>query len=604
MDEYKVSEVVCKPWCNGNRCPRENRTGGCPYVHNANDRRDAITTKRAAREKAEKAKKLAVEQSKQKAQRVKQQKEYEQLKALNDTKVVNPPKVVKAVNSGVITPPASNAGDLASDETVVQTITLPLSPPPSPVHTNAGSVAPITYAHNNNVSTTNAPTANIPSTNVPAINVPTVTNGVAPTTHIHNNTVNVHTANVPLTEVPTLVNGAWQTRYTTSKEQCKKYLTRRGCSHPKCRYFHDMNARREYIAALDKAAAEQKARKLTSKKVIPASQVTLDTSNNKPKADATYASTAASGIVIAPKVVVPTPPTTPSTADFWGNESGLAIWAKDNLRDRNQVKLLIPYVGLDQVPAEVMNKVKNPTKPVDGRIFQLFTALPGELQNQIWGYAINDSLLAGRQVHIQLYSDEDFDRITTRTSPPSLLHACLESRSLAKLAYEQAFSHPDFVNYYYVPFSFEHDVLYIHTSGAMQLYKLVGLVGGKYTCARVKNVMVSLKEYLGDRSSDKNYWGRYMSYFRNLKSLKLMVGNGFEDLRFHKKSYCQGATFALKHHLLKRFGKNPDKTKPSFADSAPMVRFEVVSAITAHELCIDNLLYQGEGGWGAEKRGW
>ncbi|KAK0120168.1 hypothetical protein ONS95_011574 [Cadophora gregata] len=601
MDVYKVSEVVCRLYSSGNRCPRQNRFGGCPYVHNANDRRDAIAAKRAAREQAEKAKKLAAEKIKQKAQRIKQQKEYSQSKARKSSKGVKAPQTVKTVNSGVITPPASNAGDLTSKESVVQKNTLPLSPPPSPIHPGAGGFGPGSHEYHSNVSITDVHTANVSPTEAS-----TVTNGVAPTKHVHNNNANIRFADAPVTEVYTIVNGAWHTKYTTSKEICKKHLTRRGCSFPKCRYLHDMKTRREYISALDEAAAERKALKIDSKKVMPASHVNLGTSNES-KVDATYGSNGANGVVIAAKVVPPSIPSTRSPTTFWGTESGLAIWAKDNLRDRNQVKLLIAYPGLDQVPAEIMNIVRRSTNPGDGRVFELFTALPGELRNQIWGYAITDALLAGRQVHIQLQSDENesFDRITTRTNPPSLLHACSDSRSLAKLAYEEAFPHPNSPEYYYVPFNFDHDVLYIHTGGvATKLFKLVRLIGGKHTCARVNHVIVSLKEYLGDRSYNKDYWGRYMSYFRNLKSLKLMVGDGFEDLRFHKKSYCHGATHALKHHLFRRYGKNPDTTQPSVADMAPKVTFEVVPAITAHELCIDSLIYMGEGGWGTDNRGW
>lgn len=480
---------------------------------------------------------------------------------------------------------------------VARKITLPQSPPPTPVHTTVGIVAPATHAKDN-FHTTNDPT-----TNVPASRVPTVTNGATPVTHVHDGSINVPIAQVPVTNVPTVVNGVWKTQYTTSKQPCKNYLTRRGCSRPNCRNVHDMNARREYIAGLDKAAAERKALMSTSKKVVAPPQANIDTSNSRPEAVATYASTAAKGMAIDPNVVVSTPPATSSKASFWGTQTGLAIWAKKNLFDRSQLKLLMPYVSIDQVPAEVMEKVRNPNKPVDGRVFQLFSALPGELRNQIWGYAIDDALLEGRRVKIQLHADVDFDRITTRNSPPSLLHTCMESRSLAKLAYEPAFGNPVYFAQYYVPFNFEHDVLYIHTRGAMELCKLAKLMGRR-NCARVKHVMVSLKEYLGDRSVEKNYWGRYMSYFRNLKSLKLVVGIGFEDQLFHKKSYCQGATFVLKEYLLSRYGKSTDKAFPSPADMAPKVDFEFIHAITAHELSIDNLIYQGEGGWGVEKRGW
>lgn len=125
MEEYKVSEVPCQQWCDGYRCPREKRDGGCSFVHNANDRRDAIAARRAAREKAEKANKFAAEQTKQQAQRVKQQKEYDQSKAIKNNKVVhthhktsNAPKAAKSVNSSVVTPPASNAGDVAFKENV------------------------------------------------------------------------------------------------------------------------------------------------------------------------------------------------------------------------------------------------------------------------------------------------------------------------------------------------------------------------------------------------------------------------------------------------------------------------------------------------------
>ena len=493
---------------------------------------------------------------------------------------------------------ASFFGDFANTSLqAAQKTTLPLSPPRTPVHAAVGIVAPTAHA-NDNFHTTNDPI-----TKVPATGVVTVANGATPGARVYNSDANVRIANVLVTDVPTVVNGVWQTQYTTSKQPCKKYLTRRGCPYPNCRYVHDMNARREYIAGLNKAAAERKALNLTSKKVVPAPQANVAASSSKPKAVATYASTAAKGMVIAPKVVIPTPPATPPKASFWGTQTGLAIWANNNLFDRSQRQLLMPYASIDQVPAEVMEKVRNPNKPVDGRVFQLFPALPGELRNQIWGYAIDEALLEGRRVKIQLHADVDFDRITTRNGPPSLMHACMESRSLAKLAYEQAFCHPEFFRFYWIPFNFEHDLLYIHTRGAMELCKLVNLMG-KQNCARVEHVMVSLKEYLGDRSSDKNYWGRYMSYFPNLKSLKLVVGIGYEDERFHKKSYCQGATFALKEHLLKRYGKTIDKAQPSPADKAPKVDFEFIHAITAHELSIDNLIYQGEGGWGAENRGW
>ncbi|KAH7346311.1 hypothetical protein BKA65DRAFT_537008 [Rhexocercosporidium sp. MPI-PUGE-AT-0058] len=594
MSDYKVSEELCKPFCNGKSCPRERKTGSCKYVHNSVVRREALAARRARNEETQKSKKLLLEHARQQDQRVRQQLAYDRLKGTKFEASGTPMSAVGNVGT------AHNKPTIAKSKTVngsKSTVSKPVAAKVVPIDTSKYTVTKADWACNSKPSVVKPVTTGDvkvvyhpvtpPASDAgDALSKETALNNALPPSppqspsHPHANAL------VGVKAAAPIINSVSQNKYTTGTELC--------------RYVHDIAARKQHITKLDRLAAQQKALKLASNYIIPASHVNLDTYDDKLKASKTYASTASHSILVAPKVAPPSLPTAISTTTFWGNQAGLLLWANKNLRSENQFKLLAPYVTFDKLPARNIEVVKKSTESVALIAFELFPLLPGELRNKIWDYAIKRTVVEGRHIRVQYHYDGYMgnqgygEKVVCRTSSPSLLNVCRESRSLARLFYEATFNDWNWDSYTVI--NFDHDILFLHTTGPMQLCQLIRLMT-KQQCARVKHLVVTLKEYLGDRSHDKNYWARYISYFCNLESLKLMVGSGSQDEPFIKKSYCQGAAFTLSAYLKKRFGK--DTTL-----KAPKVEFEVISALRAHAFNIDELIYMGEGGWGTDKRVW
>ncbi|KAG4428037.1 hypothetical protein IFR05_016479 [Cadophora sp. M221] len=669
MEDYKVSEELCKQFCSGNKCPREKKTGTCPFVHNSVVRQETLAARRALKEEAKKEKKLVAERARQQEQRIQRQLAYDQLKrsrtgagdtlkstggdvgAGNELAVAKSetdntsksviantgttrklkPDVAKSIvaKEAVIpsNPYIANTGNFRKSKSVVAksdaantpksivanvgttdkpklVVAKPIVAKTNAIHTskstvaNAGGSRKSKPAAAKPVSTTQFKVIHglmtPPSSDAgDALSKETVLKTALPLSPPQSpSNSHANTLAGPKTAAP-IINGVLQNQVTTSKELCRRFTThRKGCRVPKCGYVHDFNARRQHIANLDRLVAEKKALNLASNQIIPASHVNLDTYDDKLNPSETYASTAAHGIIIAPKVAAPHIPAATLKNTFWGDQVGLLLWAKENLRGGNQFKLLAPYVKLDKLPAHNIEVVKDSAEPVTLTVFEYFPLLPGEIRNKIWGYAINNAVREGRNIRVQ-YHCEGYvgnqgygEKVVCRTSPPPLLNVCHESHSLTRPFYGPIFVDKDT----YTVINFKHDVLFLHTTGTMQLYNMVRLMGDQ-DASRVRHLVVSLKEYLGDRSRGKDYWGELMSMFCNLKSLKLMVGSGSQDIPFMKSSYCQGAAFSISEYLKKRFGK--DTTK-----KAPKVEFEVISALRAHAFNIDDLTYMGEGGWG------
>ncbi|KAH6714098.1 hypothetical protein BKA61DRAFT_735636 [Leptodontidium sp. MPI-SDFR-AT-0119] len=680
MEDYKVSEELCKPYCNGKKCPRERKTGTCPLVHNSVVRQEVLAARRARSEEAKKEKRLAAERAHQQEQRARQQLAYDQLKSTKtetedtlkstggnagagnklaaaksqnastskstianaNTTGKGKPAVAKSivanpvVAKGPVTPSnpnIANTGNVRKSKPVVGKVGTANAPKPAIAKTSTtgkpkSAVAKLVVAKTKAIHTSKSTVASAGASrkSKPAVEKPLTATEVkvvhglpTPPSSDAGDALSKETVlktALPLSPPQSLsdsyanalagakvaapiINGVLQNQYTTSKELCRRFTThRKGCRIPKCRYVHDFNARRQHIANLDRLVAEHKALNLAPNNIIPASHINLDTYDDNLRPSETYASNTAHGIIIAPKTAAPHIPAVTLKTTFWGNQVSLLLWAKENLRSKNQFKLLAPYVKLDKLPAHNIEVVENSAEPVTLTVFKHFPLLPGELRNKIWGYAIKNAVKEGRNIRVQ-YHCEGYvgnqgygEKVVCRTSPPALLNVCHESHSLTQPFYGPIFVDKDT----YTVINFEHDELFLHTTGPMQLYNMVRLMGDQ-DASRVRHLVVSLKEYLGDRSQGKDYWGTLMSTFCNLKSLKLMVGSGFQDLPFMKKSYCQGAAFSISEHLKERFGK--DTTK-----KAPKVEFEVISALRAHAFNIDELTYMGEGGWGTGQRGW
>ncbi|KAL2069479.1 hypothetical protein VTL71DRAFT_14158 [Oculimacula yallundae] len=607
MDAYKVSEEVCMHYRDGRQCPREKRSGSCPYIHNINDHEEAIAARLA---KSQLSKENVIAERAQEQVKLHQQRVAKQLNtngtdsvntskltAANNVKVrQSKPKAAKPVtakkaattsrsaitstgisteskptvskcvplagsNGHPLTPPSSEAGDTLPEETVLETF--PLSPPQTPPRV-----------------LTQPPVA------------------------VNSNS-------------PQLINGIWQSKYTNTKELCRNFLKLHGgCRNSKCRFTHDQNARARHLDELTRLANQKRYAKLELIKNIPAAEANYE-ENAKILADlatteANVTALASSTLSTADASVGNTPGHFSSSADsstlpkesFWGGQESMAIWAKNNVYSHTQLKLLAPYFGLQKIPANIVATVRNLPRSDASDAFHFFQCLPGELRNQIWEYAIENEIGKGRKIRLQYHCDRFIGaepvggKIVCRTFSPALLNVCHESRSLMGPYCNATFFNPVIeprmpVNYTII--NLEIDQLFLHANGPLQLHRMVRLMGEEI-CASVKHLVIPLKEYLGDRSKEMDYLGPLLSHFCNLKSLDMMVGDGFQDLSFQKKRYCEDVKDVMYHYLKKRFHiKHPE---------LPKVGYAVIPAVRAHDFGIDELLYMGEGGRGTYKNGW
>ncbi|CZS96780.1 hypothetical protein WAI453_010156 [Rhynchosporium graminicola] len=379
------------------------------------------------------------------------------------------------------------------------------------------------------------------------------------------------------------------------------------CKTPKCRYAFQYRSRKQYMKVVHVADQKGVAKLQPVEKVIPAVSVACQhnpkiiTAPAVTKVETTPSSSDRSSVGISPNATLAK--VLPSSAEIWSKEGALAVWAKDNLQDETQFKLFAPYRGHHSIPTHIVDAVMKASNS-DTRVFPHFPILPGELRNKIFNYVIEDELKKGRQVRVQYqaksYNGRNHGVVACVSPPPALLSVCQESRSLVIPHYESLFSNPSQINQTgalqkHTVFNFNSDELFLHSTGVtMLLHNLVSLMS-PHECAKVKHLVIPLKEFISDRSGERTYWGPLMAKFCNLESLKLMIGEGYLDKQFIRNKYLRDAKFVMEWYLEKQF---PDKSK-----KAPKVTFQFVNTILAHALKIDELVFAGEGGFGPLKDG-
>ena len=608
---YEVSSELCAPYSNGGYCARDNK-GGCPLVHDANRRRDALQEKRLKKARARQqenytSNELALQPSNKQLQA---QQLEQPLHNVRSTSPASREKVQNEYNKVKAAPATSSQG--------------------TNVKQKCGNVKPLVTAF----TRPQQPAASDSSTEKTLAKLSTSISGESSTSVPDDFTVDVNI-------------GKEDDGRAHQRSHCVFFLKGRCKKKDKCFFLHDYvyrlqvrkanrnklrdnvksgleqakvseeAARKDYVkeqtlmantenskvAGEDTVTEPRKTRMKPSQREKQNLQRMIPVKETQLKASISYSAAASKGDLAVPTPepkVKPNPslPTRPSEnhsvvattlpPPAW-DPFTLRSWAVNNLRMDTATRYMAKYIKSGRIPIKCFELTSE--KDTGGNLltFHQFGFLPTELRAQIWNHAIEENSDICR---IQFNWLGRFGEVNQRPrfscqhEPPRYLLVNQECRFLAQKHYELTFGTQHMRPTTW--FNFKKDDLFIVSRSAQDFTHLTDQFI-RHDRHRIERLILPLRDWV---HSKYPMFAAKISKYEGLKKLIFLVGNTKEDSKWADNTRHYGKR--IQADVIKAFCKRQIQRNGNVnyrGSMAPVVSVRVISGLEAHYYKIDGIIW-------------